>query len=285
MVAALRAALPLTNEASAIRQVIFITDGSVGNERALFDLIRQRLQYSRLFTVGIGSAPNSFFMRKAASFGRGTFTYIGDVAEVEQKMLALLDKLSQPVMADIQLDWPQDSHAEYFPGRIPDLYHGQPLLLMAKTTPGITTITAQGRLRQTPWQTSLSIHGSQRQTGIARVWARAKIAALMDQQHDGVSQQQIRRQVIALALRHHLVSRYTSLVAVDVTPSRPSEQVVRTTAVPGALPHGQQYRTIFAPLAKTATAATLHRLIGIGLLLLAWMIYAIYQLRARVRHA
>jgi Ca-activated chloride channel family protein len=42
-----------------LRQVIFMTDGGVANEDELFRLIAQRLGASRLFTVGIGSAPNA----------------------------------------------------------------------------------------------------------------------------------------------------------------------------------------------------------------------------------
>ena len=53
-----------------IKQIIFITDGSVGDEQGLFSLIKQRINNDRLFTVGIGSAPNSHFMRKAAKYGR-----------------------------------------------------------------------------------------------------------------------------------------------------------------------------------------------------------------------
>ena len=41
--------------AEAVRQVIFITDGSVGNEDELYAMIETRLGNARLFTVGIGS--------------------------------------------------------------------------------------------------------------------------------------------------------------------------------------------------------------------------------------
>ena len=80
---ALIRALTQTSEAEtprALRQIIFITDGLVGNEHDLFKIVQQDLGKSRLFTVGIGSAPNSHFMRKAAEFGKGPFTFIGNQA-------------------------------------------------------------------------------------------------------------------------------------------------------------------------------------------------------------
>ena len=75
MRAALELALKPGRSPGFVRQVVFLTDGAVGNESALFTLIRDRLGDRRLFTVGIGSAPNSHFMTKAAQFGRGSFTY------------------------------------------------------------------------------------------------------------------------------------------------------------------------------------------------------------------
>ena len=104
MLPALHAALDVPAKEGFLRQVVFMTDGSVGNEDALFTLIQKKLGRSRLFTIGIGSAPNSHFMTKAAQLGRGSFTYIGDVAEVAEKMGALFGKLEHPVLSDIVVE-------------------------------------------------------------------------------------------------------------------------------------------------------------------------------------
>ena len=93
---ALKMALNGPAQESHLRQVIFITDGSVGNEAELFSLIEQDLGTARLFTVGIGSAPNGWFMRKSAEAGRGTYTYISALHEVGEKMTRLFRKLETP---------------------------------------------------------------------------------------------------------------------------------------------------------------------------------------------
>ncbi len=131
MLPALRAALQLPTESDVhaeqalLRQIIFITDGAVGNEQALFEEISARLGDNRLFTIGIGSAPNSWFMRKAAQYGRGTHTHIGNLDEVGAKMGDLFDRLSRPVAIDFKVRWP--SAVEVWPQRIPDLYAGEPV--------------------------------------------------------------------------------------------------------------------------------------------------------------
>ena len=81
MLPALQAALRMRASSGHLRQIVFITDGAVGNEEELFALIG-RIGSGRLFTVGIGAAPNGHFMRTAAAMGRGTFTFIGADADV-----------------------------------------------------------------------------------------------------------------------------------------------------------------------------------------------------------
>ncbi len=100
--AAIEMALAQPVTAGYLRQVIFLTDGAVGTETALFTAIEQRLGDARLFTIGIGSAPNSYFMRKAAQFGRGTYTHIGDTGDVSEKMTALFAKLERIALSDVR---------------------------------------------------------------------------------------------------------------------------------------------------------------------------------------
>ncbi len=136
MLPALKLALSKQEEFSRFRQVIFLTDGNISNETELFNVIKKQLGNGRLFTIGIGSAPNSYFMRKAARHGRGTFTYIGDINEVQKKTIALLKKLESPALINIQLDInsaiKEKDQYEIFPSVIPDLYAGEPLTLLLK---------------------------------------------------------------------------------------------------------------------------------------------------------
>ncbi len=272
MAPALSAALRGQGESQFVRQVIFLTDGSVGNETALFDLIKQHLGQSRLFTIGIGSAPNSYFMRKAAQYGRGTFTYIGDVREVNEKMAALFSKLESPVMTDMKVQFSGGVQVEVWPRRVPDLYYGEPIILAAKTSGGKEKVTLKGVRALAPWQATLDLDQAHRGEGIGVFWARSKIAALMDSLHDGADKAVVRKAVINVALTHHLVSRYTSLVAVDVTPTRPQSASLDSHAMPVNLPQGQNYQKIFGQLPQTATPAELHLIIGFVLLLLIWFL-------------
>ena len=261
MLPALEAAFhdPSPNE-NVVRQVIFMTDGQVGNEQQLFAFIRSHLGRSRLFTVGIGSAPNSHFMRDAARFGRGTFTYIGDSKEVQEKMTALFEKLESPVLTNVELHF-DDPSVEMWPQRIPDLYAGEPVVVAVKYSKPSSRVVASAKRGNEPWNDVHDMQVTSEESGIAKLWARRKIEALSDGEGD------VRKEIVELALAHHLVSQYTSLVAVDHTPSGVPLQNCETRAVPVNLPQG--WGGIDGSLPGTATPAPLYMLIGAILLLAA----------------
>jgi Ca-activated chloride channel homolog len=99
-------------------------------------------------------------------------------------------------------------------------------------------------------------------------WARAKIAALLDQRRPGTPDDEVRNAVVGLALAHHLVTPYTSLVAIDVTPVRPESEPLHSHALKTNLPHGWDYTAVFG-LGQGATEGPFHIAIGLTVLLIA----------------
>ncbi|WP_018623821.1 marine proteobacterial sortase target protein [Kangiella aquimarina] len=252
-----------------LRQVVFLTDGSIGNERQIFQMIENQLGNNRLFTIGIGAAPNSYFMSKAANYGRGTFTYIGKASEVQSQLEKLFKKLRYPALENLSLENPSlengaASKLELYPGHLRDLYLGEPLFVSYRTPKGINhNIQVKGKADSYDWSFKLPPVTNGRDKGIARLWARMKIDAIKSDFN--LSYDQSREQILQTALDYHLVSDFTSLVAVDKTPARVMEelkklQLANRTPDGWKAPHGYP---------QGGTAANLAMLIGLLALLLA----------------
>ncbi|MEH6358582.1 MAG: marine proteobacterial sortase target protein [Pseudomonadales bacterium] len=269
MLPALKAALRDEAEQGFVRQVMFITDGAVGNETALFEEIHRQLGDSRLFTVGIGSAPNSHFMRKAAQFGRGSFTHIGKVSELQEKMTALISKLDSPVVTDIQINWPNGAKVESYPNRIPDLYKGEPLQVAVKISDLNGALSLSGKTAGQHWQQELQLNGVQNHSGVATLWAREKIANLLDEKTTGRPETEVREAVLDVALTHQLVTPYTSFIAVEQKISRPAVEGLEAENLLNARAKGQGGQAYAYP--QTATSAQLSILWGTLLMLMAWI--------------
>ncbi|MEM6583586.1 MAG: marine proteobacterial sortase target protein [Pseudomonadota bacterium] len=264
-----------------LRQVIFITDGAIGNELALFEEIHSLIGETRLFTVGIGSAPNSWFMREASRFGRGSHTHIASLDEVEKKMNRLFAQLSQPVALDVVVEWPMP--VETWPQRLPDLYHAQPLMVAVKygkhMPQGIVTIGAS--LDGKPWRQSIVLTSSadpehgEGHKGVATLWARQKITGLMDMKVRGASESEVRAQVLPVALSHQLLSAYTSFVAIEERVTVPPGGPDATLPVANTRPAGQSPQTYAYP--QTATTGPAKLWLGLLLLFAATLVRTLRQ--------
>jgi Ca-activated chloride channel homolog len=261
MVPAMRAALAdsAPGDANSVRQVVFLTDGAIGNEQQLFETITAMRGRSRVFMVGIGSAPNTFLMTRAAELGRGAFTHIGSVEQVEERMRGLFAKLENPAVTGLTARF-SDATADVTPAAIPDLYRNEPLVLAAKLDKLAGSVEIKGRIGDRPWVVTLPLAKAAEGKGLSKLWARRKIDdAEIARTLRAAAAADTDRTILALALEHQLVTRLTSLVAVDKTPSRPAGEALKVTDLPLNLPAGWEFAKVFGEHPQPLTPPTERR--------------------------
>ncbi|WPE17158.1 marine proteobacterial sortase target protein [Candidatus Thioglobus autotrophicus] len=244
-----------------LRQVIFLTDGQVGNEDEIFRTVRQNIDEDRLFTIGIGSAPNSHLMTTLSEYGKGSYTFIGDIAEVKDKMIDLFEKLESPAMTNININFPMDINAEQALSSISDLYKGEVITAVYKLNAIPSNLSISGDSVNGVFTKDINITPGNSTTGIDVLWARRKIDQMMHEyraQYRRIERDKVQADITNIALEHHLVSKFTSLVAVDITPSKPNGNIISTQVV-----------TNKVKAAKTATNAQLWMMLGLTLILLS----------------
>jgi Ca-activated chloride channel homolog len=247
MVPAMRAALTDTasDAADHVRQVVFLTDGEIGNEQQLFETITAMRGRSRVFMVGIGSAPNTYLMTRAAELGRGAYTHIGSVDQVEDRMRGLFAKLENPAVTGLSVKF-SDAAANITPAVLPDLYRDEPLVLSAKLDRLAGTIEIKGHIGDRPWLIRLPLAQAAEGKGLSKLWARRKISdAEIARTMRQATPEDADKTILALALEHQLVTRLTSLVAVDKTPSRPNGEQLKLAELPINLPAGWDFEKVF----------------------------------------
>jgi Ca-activated chloride channel family protein len=232
---------------SVVRQVVFLTDGEIGNEQQLFDTISAMRGRSRIFMVGIGSAPNTFLMTRAAELGRGTFTHIGSVDQVDERMRSLFDKLESPVVTNLTASF-SAAGADVTPVVLPDLYRGEPVALTARVANLAGTLEIKGLVGDRPWLVTLPVANAAEGSGLSKLWARRKITdAEVARTLRKITPAEADQRILALALDHHLVTRLTSLIAIDQTPSRPQGAHLTRAEIPLNLPAGWEFDKVFGP--------------------------------------
>jgi Ca-activated chloride channel family protein len=263
-----------------LRHIVLLTDGDLGNEEQIFAALRHDLGGARLYTVAIGSAPNLFLATKMAQFGRGTFTHIADIHEIQAQMTRLFETIESPVLTDVKLSFEGVEMAEVYPQPLPDLFQRQPLLIYGRTSKGrVGKVHLTARAGNDPYETTIAFDASRAafHPGITTLWARQRVEELIDRwrESDENGQAEIRAAVIAHAIRYRLVTRFTSLVAVEEVVVNLGGQS-NTVPVPAELPAGMQMDKVFGTPA-TGTADAFLETVGLALLFVGLMLLCLMR--------
>jgi Ca-activated chloride channel family protein len=173
------------------------------------------------------------------------------------------------VLTDVRLSFEGVELAEVYPQRLPDLFLRQPLLIFGRISQGRKgTVHLTAHAGDQPYEASFAFDTSRASfhPGITTLWARQRAEDLMDvwRASDEDARANVRASVISHAIRYRLVTRFTSLVAVEEVVANVGGES-RTVAVPTELPAGMQLDKVFGAPA-TGTADAFLEMLGIVLL-------------------
>lgn len=246
MINGIRASLDFPRDAERTRFVCFLTDGFIGNEAEILGEMRSRLGGAHVFSFGVGSAPNRYLIERMAKLGKGAVAYLGLEDDGGEVMADFFEHAAHPALCDLAIDWPALVAAEVYPASLPDVYVGRPIVITGRFDPALAG--APVRLTGAAGAVDFSldvpvtvVEDDALARGLRAVWARNKIAALMDEATFEPNPT-LAADVRSIALEHSLMSAFTAFIAVDS--SRVTEGSMGTTvAAPVLVPEGVKYET------------------------------------------
>ena len=248
MIEGIKAALDYPCDPGRMRIVLFMTDGYIGNEREILAAIRDKLGDSRLFSFGVGSSVNRYLLDRMAEVGRGTVQYVRPDEDTEDAVSRFCERIANPCLTDIAIDWKGLDVIDVFPARIPDLFKSQPLFIVGKFgKAGEATIEFSGKVRCEETVTRVRVNLPEREdanASLASLWARRKVRELESRQY-GWEDRDIVREITEIGLEHRLMTRYTSFVAVEESFKVDTDGTIRKVVVPVPMPEYVSYEGVF----------------------------------------
>ena len=189
MMSAIRAALAPSDEQDHVRIVCFMTDGYVGNDMEIISEI-QNHPNARVFAFGIGSSANRFLLDKMAEQGRGEVEYVTLEDDGSAAARRFHERVRNPLLTDIEIDWAGLPVADVYPKRLPDLFSAKPLILTGRYESAARgAIRLRGNLAGQTFMKEIPIELPKLQNAhdvLATLWARARIDDLMSQNYAGI---------------------------------------------------------------------------------------------------
>lgn len=235
-----------------LRIVSFMTDGYVGNDHEVIDLVRRLRGESRWFPFGTGNSTNRLLLDHIAREGGGEVEYVLLSDDPAESARRFHERIAAPVLTDVRIEFEGLDVKDPAPHRTPDLWAHRPLIVHARYgESGEGRVVLRGFRQGRPWKRALEVELPERAPAnapIASMWARARVNELLGRDLRGLQQgsflEELRQVVESIALGHSLLTPFTSFVAVEERVVNEKGEV-RTVTVPVEVPDGVDSSAIF----------------------------------------
>ena len=216
LASALQDALRIPEDKNTSRNIVIISDGYIFGESEVFDLVNDNLNKADFFSFGIGSAVNRYLIEGIATIGQGEPFIVTDEDEAEKTAEKFRTYIQSPVLTDIKVDFEGFDTYDVEPAVLPTLYAQKPIVLLgkwkgeAKGTIKISGMTGEGE-----YSHSINIDDSivGQNDAVGHLWARKRVERLTDY-GKSTDDPDVREEVTQIGLMHHMITPYTSFIAV-----------------------------------------------------------------------
>lgn len=201
------------------KDIVLLTDGEVGNETEIFELLQKRGGRARVFPIGIGAGCNEHFIKGLARAGKGASEFIYPGERIEPKTLRLFGLLGSGSITGLTVS----TTGEQAPAD-PALFAGRPATVFVKGRKGEfakkVAVKAEVNGVKKAWEMEVVDAGGE-SLPIPVLWARERIRDLEEGHGVKGSRQAGRkkaatvREVIDLSKKYGILSQSTSYVAVQ----------------------------------------------------------------------
>lgn len=201
--------------------LLLFTDGQVGNEEEIFDYLQKHIRGNRIFTFGIDTAVNSYFLNGLAEKGSGLAEFIYPGERIEDKVLRQFSRITSPRVEGVEIGWGDLKVEEVYPPPPREIFNLDPLTLVAKVKGEVKgQISLGGSVGGERFQVSLDLPPAPENEGsnlLEKLWARFKINTLEESLADINPRREkgVIEEIVKLARDYKVSSGYTSFVAVE----------------------------------------------------------------------
>lgn len=214
---ALGTALKAYTTTDYVNVIVFLTDGIAEVDQE--SIVASNTKNTRIFVLGVGTDVATDALKGIADRNRGAAEFVTQISETTEKITALFERISDPLIKDPQVSCSPDVLYDMYPGVIQDLYAGDQLVLVSRyRTAGPVRLTVSGTDRTGPVTYTYDgiLADSEGGTSfVGKLWAQRRIEyvlSLMKNEPSTSSRySEWKKEVIALGIRYMIVTTFTTL--------------------------------------------------------------------------
>jgi Ca-activated chloride channel family protein len=223
---ALLAALDAAGSPDADRPylIVFLTDGqpTIGvtqPDEILSNVAAKNANRVRLFVFGVGHDVNTILLDTLAERNRGTREYVEPAEDLELKLSSFYRKVSDPVLAELSLDFRDLNVYDMYPANLGDLFSGSELVVTGRykgegARAFELTGTRRGRPERFVYETTFPALDTKHEF-LPRLWATRKVGFLLDEMRLHGEKAELKDTVVQLATEYGILTPYTAYLVTE----------------------------------------------------------------------
>lgn len=203
--------------------ILFLTDGLAttgitGTPDILANVSDAAPDNVRIFTFGLGYDVDTFLLDQLADTFRGTGAYVRPSERIDEAVSSLYNKISAPVLTDVEIDFGAAFVELLYPQSLSDLFAGEQIIIAGRYREGIEDFTLHltgqidGEARRFIYE-GLSLRDTAGgEAFIPRLWATRHIGELLNTIRLQGEDPELVQSVIDLSVRYGIITPYTSFL-------------------------------------------------------------------------
>jgi uncharacterized protein YegL len=200
--------------------IVFLTDGlpTVGEtniQKILENVKGANGHGTRVFVFGVGYDVNTRLLDRLARDNRAASDYVRPSEDIEVKVSTFYQKISHPILTDIELSFKGMDVREIYPREIPDIFKGSQLLVIGNYDgSGRARVELSGSSRGAArkYTYRVNVAPDEHNSFIPRLWATRRIGYLVDQLRLHGQNSELVNEVVGLSKKYGIITEYTSFL-------------------------------------------------------------------------
>ena len=202
--------------------ILLFTDDLVDDEENILAYVKENIGDNRIFTFGIDSSANNYFLNKLAHESCGKAEFIDIDERIEDIVLRQFNRIQNPQVHNIEIDWGELKVKNSYPRTIEYMYDREPFSIFANVLGEVGgQIVLKGNVDGKEYIQKVDIDNFNTEENanlLKKIWAKKRIKSLEINMRAerGTIRESMRKKIIELSKDNKLISSETTFILMEL---------------------------------------------------------------------
>ncbi|WP_446899676.1 VIT and vWA domain-containing protein [Clostridium sp. LBM24168] len=202
--------------------ILMFTDDQIDKEEEILSYVRKNIGQNRIFTFGVGDFANNYFLSRVAHESLGKAEFIDDSEKIEEIVLRQFNRIQNPQIEDIKIDWGRLQIKATYPRTIEYIYDRELFSIFARVVGDVGgQIVLSGNVSGKEYLKEIDIDSFNTEENanlLKKVWAKKRIDSIkMNMKTErGEIRESMRKKIVEISKENGIISSETKFVLMEL---------------------------------------------------------------------